>query len=167
MLSHLLLYRMTLVNTAGCALALWAYAEGYVAPVFAQDTSRMSFAILALFAVGIASAYVRGWKVSAAKDAHKTGMSRVWLERRAAKMASKNEHVGDIANWLFTLGMLGTVVGFYVSLDNFVGGDPAAVMEGMRIAIGTTLVGGFLGLWVDILRRMLDTATAGFLEDVK
>jgi hypothetical protein len=166
MLNHLLLFRMALVNFAAATLAVWAYQQGYIVPLFEQDTSRISYAIVALFTIGLASGHYRAWRVGEAKDEFKQQFALSYLQRKAKKMASKNEHIADIANWLFTLGMLGTVIGFYIALVGYGANDTAQVTEGMRVAIGTTIIGGCLALWIDVLRRMLDTATAGFLEDV-
>lgn len=145
-------HRLIVFNVCGFAALYWAWGLGYVQRVLYGDSTYMSYAIAALFAVGLVSTAWRSFHV-ADGDA-----------------AIRNEHIGDIANWLMTIGLLGTVVGFFMAL---MGMDPssltsadgvrdaaARVLAGMGVAIGTTIVGGVFGLWTDVNRRMLDTATA-------
>lgn len=167
-LSNLLLYRLAILNFTGLALAFWAHTQDLVLPIFVADVSMLSYAIVALFAVGVVSTGVRAAKVSAAvNDLKAHGYADAYCQRKAAKMESKNAHIGDIAGWLMVLGLLGTVVGFTVALDGVANDASTEIMSGLRVAIGTTLIGGFLSLWLDVNRVILDGATAGYVEDVK
>lgn len=165
MLNRLLILRISLLNTVGAAGVVWAYSAGYLVPVFVGDTTNISYGIVALFAVGMASVYWRAWKVGGAIDMLKAGTAHAYVKRRAAKMFAKNEHIGDIVNWLPGLGLLGTIIGFYMALDSMSADNPAGVETAMRVAIGTTIIGAILGMWLDVARRMLDTATANLDED--
>lgn len=167
MLNHLLLFRIALLNVAFLAGLVWAFHAGYVVPVFVGDVTYISYGIAALFAVGMSSVCWRAWRVGGAIDMLKAGTARAYVERRAAKMFAKNEHVADIVNWLFLLGLLGTVVGLYMGIGAMSKDNTAGILEGMRVAIGTTIVGTILGFWLDITRRMLDTATANLAEDME
>jgi len=166
MLNHHLLFRVTLLNIAAGVGVIWAHANGYVMPVFTSDTTNISYGIAALFVVGMASVYWRAWKIGGAKDMLKAGTARAHVERRAAKMFAKNEHIADIVNWLLGLGLLGTIVGFSMALGSMSADDPAGVESAMRTAIGTTIIGTILSMWLDVARRMLDTATAVLAEDM-
>src|SRR5690606_5139514 len=147
---------------------IWAHANGLVVPIFISDVSYLSYAIVALFAAGLVSTFVRAGKVSAAINSYKAhGYTGAWRRRKAAKMQSKSAHISDRAGWLQSLGLLGTVIGFYVAMDGLQGDDTATIMSGLRTAIGTTILGGFLSLWTAVNFRILDTATAGYVEDVR
>ena len=85
------------------------------------------------------------------------------------RMANYIAIVGHIANTLVFLGLIGTVIGFIVALASV---DPAetgnvkhvapmvgGLIEGMGIALYTTLVGAVLHVWLTINHRMLATGT--------
>lgn len=166
MLNHHLLLRITLLNIAGAVGVVWAHANGYVVPMFVSDTTNISYGIAALFGVMMASVYWRGWKIGGAKNMLKAGTARAYIERRAAKMFAKNDHIADGVNWLQGLGLLGTIIGFSMALGSMSADDPSGVESAMRTAIGTTIIGTILGMWLDVARRMLDTATAALAEDM-
>lgn len=166
-LSHLLVMRLTVTTVLGAALAAWAHANSLVMPIFNNDVSYLSYAIVALFATGLVSTFVRAAKVSEAINAHKAGYAQAWRLRKAAKMEDKNAHISALSGWLQILGILGTVIGFSVAIGGLEGDDTSVVLEGLRTAIGTTILGGFLSLWISINAQMLDTATAGLVEDLR
>jgi biopolymer transport protein ExbB/TolQ len=172
MLKHLLILRLSLVAVAGCVLAIGAHAKGLIVPIFVSDVSYLSYATAALFAAGLVSALVKGAKIGAAVDEYKTAAAtayhrRATRARTALKMRDKIAHLDDIAGWLQLLGLLGTVIGFYVAIDGMAAGDTAAVTSGLRTAIGTTIIGGFLSLWTSINYRIIDTTVATYIEDVR
>ena len=85
------------------------------------------------------------------------------------RMASYISVVGHIANTLVFLGLIGTVIGFIVALSSI---DPdvtgnvhqiapmvSSLVEGMGIALYTTLVGAVLHVWLIVNHRMLATGT--------
>jgi hypothetical protein len=94
------------------------------------------------------------------------GMLVELLRLRLAAWISVVRHT---ANALVFLGLIGTVVGFIIALS---GVDPGAsgdveriapmvatLVEGMSVALYTTLAGGVLHLWLMINHRMLATGT--------
>jgi hypothetical protein len=174
MLKNLLLYRLAILNLSGFAFAGWAWQLGYVEAVYAGDESRITLIITALFAVGLASAWVRARKISRLLNLSKENRALVVL---GAKLLEKAAHLDDIVNWLVTLGLLGTVIGFAMALsgvDSASLASPAGVqkvagqlMAGMRIAINTTIVGAVFGLWLDVNRRVVRTATVSLAEDTR
>lgn len=97
-----------------------------------------------------------------ATRAHLASLLRLKLHARIAP-------VRHIANNLVILGLVGTVVGFVIALD---GVDPQAasdvsavgpmisrLIEGMSVALHTTLVGAVLNIWLMIDYRMLESGT--------
>lgn len=85
------------------------------------------------------------------------------------RMASYISIVGHIANTLVFLGLIGTVIGFIVALSSVepeVTGNVrqiapmvASLIDGMGIALYTTLVGAVLHVWLIVNHRMLATGT--------
>lgn len=75
-----------------------------------------------------------------------------------------------LANLLVLLGLIGTVVGFILALagiDPATVGDPAAIgpmvsrlLEGMAVALYTTLVGSLLNIWLILNCRLLESGAA-------
>jgi hypothetical protein len=77
--------------------------------------------------------------------------------------------------WLATIGLLGTVIGFSIALSGI--GDATVsnasgiksmvgnMLGGMRIAINTTIVGVVLGMWTEVNVRMLLTASGSYWSD--
>jgi cadmium resistance protein CadD (predicted permease) len=160
-----LLYRLVIINACASAAVVAAIAKGYVLPVFASDTTNISYAILALFVLGLASTLNRAMKVSAAINGMKQGHGVDPL--KAAKMSIKNDHINDIAKWLAYLGLLGTIIGFKIAVAGSAVEDAQSIKNGIDVAIGTTIVGGILCLWTWVNLRMLDTATHTYQEDVR
>ena len=94
---------------------------------------------------------------------------RVAADLLRFRMASHIAIVGHIANTLVFLGLIGTVIGFIVALSSI---DPdvtgnikqvapmvSSLIDGMGIALYTTLVGAVLHIWLIVNHRMLATGT--------
>lgn len=171
MLSHLLIFRLIIVNVSGAVALAYAYQQGFVAELFATDTTNISYGIVALFVVGLLSTFNRAIKVGVAINAWRAisvdQRLRHIARQKAAKMDIKNDHINDIAKWLAYLGLLGTIIGFKIALAGSAMDDVGAIKNGIDVAIGTTIVGGILCLWTWINLRILDTATHSYQEDVK
>lgn len=97
-----------------------------------------------------------------ATRAHLASLLRLKLHARIVP-------VRHVANSLVILGLVGTVVGFVIALN---GVDPQAasdvsavgpmisqLIEGMSVALHTTLVGAVLNIWLMIDYRMLEGGT--------
>ncbi|MAZ17869.1 MAG: hypothetical protein CL535_16260 [Ahrensia sp.] len=164
MMHNHLIYRLIIVTTAGAALLYAAHSLGYIAPLFKSDASYLSYAIAALFAFGLASTFTRAARVGRALNLRYTAPID---QRNVAKMDAKNAHIADISGWLLQLGFLGTVIGLWIALAGLSADNTDALIIGLKTAVGTTILGGFLSLWTDINRRMLDTATECLVEDMK
>ncbi len=171
MLSNLLVYRLLILNFLGLAAFAWAWSGGYVGMVFAADSSNICYAIAVLFAVGMASVFHRALKVSHELNDLKRSRSRSKVN--GAKFSAKGDHIGDIAQWLAMLGLIGTIVGFIMALHGLdtEALDPekliGQLIEGMGVAFYTTLAGSGTGLWLELNNRILRTATACMIEDAR
>lgn len=174
MLNNLLLYRILIVNVCGAAILVWAGLQGYIREIYTEDSSHISMVIVVLFLVGLWSVHTRAGKVSKSLNELKAGRK---VDVDAVKFLAKGEHINDIANWLVTLGLIGTVVGIIMALSSI---DPNTMASatgvqtaighligGMKVAVYTTLVGAYFGLWLEINRRVLTTATILMIEDAR
>lgn len=85
------------------------------------------------------------------------------------KLTNRISAVRHIANTLVLLGLIGTVVGFIIALssvDASTTNDAEAIapaiarlINGMSVALNTTLVGSVLHIWLIVNHRMLATGT--------
>ncbi len=168
MLKNLLLYRVILTNGLAAAACIWAYFAGYLLQVFERDVSHIGLIIVAVFLVGIVSVFVRSYKITKAKNELDAGQPVDKL--KAFKMPAKNLHIYKIAEYLATLGLIGNALGFFIALSG-ASGDPSqmseALIAGMSVAFGATLVGSITGLLMWINFSMIETATSTYIEDVK
>jgi biopolymer transport protein ExbB/TolQ len=86
-----------------------------------------------------------------------------------AKLTNRISIVRHIANALVLLGLIGTVVGFIIALssvDASTTNDSEAIapaiarlINGMSVALNTTLVGTVLHIWLIVNHRILTTGT--------
>jgi len=89
------------------------------------------------------------------------------------QLFSRIAHIRFIANSLVVLGLIGTVIGFIIALsgvDPDIATSPSAVspmvaklIEGMSVALYTTLVGSILSVWLNICYQILATGTVTLL----
>jgi hypothetical protein len=156
-------------------LAAVLFLGGVGLPIFAQDTSRISLLIAALFAVGWVWALREIIGVSAAiNEAKRRGVPPAFPAERDKDLA-KVEWLNAVSGWLVALGLLGTVIGFWMALAGIdqgsvsqATGAQAAVtslMKGMQVAINTTLIGAVLGLWNEVNFRILRTGLSVYWCD--
>lgn len=93
-----------------------------------------------------------------------------------AKLTNRITIVRHIANTLVLLGLIGTVVGFIIALSSV---DPNATMDsdtiapviarlinGMSVALYTTLVGSVLHIWLIVNHRLLATGTVNLYSAI-
>lgn len=169
MLQNLLMYRLILTNGIAFAACIWAYYAGYLLTVFERDVSGIAEIIVGLFLLGTVSVFVRAYRVTVAKNELDAGKPVDKL--KAFKMPAKNLHLYKIAEYLVTLGLIGNALGFFIALETAGSGDPSqisqALLSGMAVAFGSTLVGSITGLLMWINYSMIETATATYIEDVK
>ena len=104
------------------------------------------------------------------------GMRRAHERALTLKLKARISGPRHIAGSLVFLGLIGTVVGFMIALsgvDPAQAGDPSAVapmvgtlIDGMGLALSTTLVGAVLNLWLTTCWRMLEHGTAKLLAEL-
>jgi len=93
-----------------------------------------------------------------------------------AKLTNRITIVRHIANTLVLLGLIGTVVGFIIALSSV---DPSAsadsdtiapviarLINGMSVALYTTLVGSVLHIWLIVNHRLLATGTVNLYSAI-
>jgi hypothetical protein len=170
MFSNLLLYRFIIFNGLTIAVTAVLGWSGYLLPLFQNDQSRLTFVITALFLVGWLWSWRKAVQVSLGLNDVKRRGARPACEAQRDKELAKTEWLGTVSEWLVALGLLGTVVGFSMALSGVdqgglstAGGVQSAVaqlMQGMRVALNTTLLGASFALWHEVNIRMLKTALA-------
>jgi hypothetical protein len=89
------------------------------------------------------------------------------------KLASRLAPIRHLANSLVLLGLVGTVVGFIIALSGVrpdaasyvgtIGPMVTTLINGMSVALHTTLVGSLLHLWLMVNVRMLEGGTIKLL----
>lgn len=92
------------------------------------------------------------------------------------KMSHRIQIVRQIANMLVFLGLIGTVIGFIIALsgvkpDAVTQADSVATMvatliQGMSIALYTTLLGAVLNIWLSVNHRVLSTGTLNLISEI-
>ena len=194
---YLLLFRFALINLAGFSLLAVAQLHGFVEIIRAGDPTRLSTVIAGIFIIGLILCGVRIWRVSCELNDVRVDAPRpdskvaqyltliraAGSESRAIaatslrlKLVSRIVVVRHIASTLVILGLLGTVVGFIISLGGVraeVASDASAVtpmittlIKGMSIALGNTLVGGVLNVWLTANYHVLASGTARLISAI-
>jgi MotA/TolQ/ExbB proton channel family len=92
------------------------------------------------------------------------------------KLMSRIASIRHIGNSLVFLGLLGTVIGFIMALsgvDAQAAGDVDAIgpmvtmlIDGMSVALYTTLVGAVLNIWLMVNYRLLESGTVALLTAI-
>jgi len=189
--------RFLLVNIVAVALSAAAWAQGWLEGLLDPLTAILSAGIAAVFIYGLALCGYKIWQTSSAindlKEGGKTAAARVArylpdLRRKSTesraiqlgtlrlKMSHNIQIVRNIANLLVFLGLIGTVIGFIISLS---GVEPQAVsqaervatmvatlIKGMSIALYTTLLGAVLNVWLNVNYRILSTGTVNLYTEI-
>ena len=140
-----MLVRFGALNVVGFAMLGAATANGWVAEIWRGDTSRLTVWIAAAFAFGLA--------LSIGAALRRSG---------TAELLRTIRYVGNL---LVLLGLIGTVLGFIHALsgvDEKSATDVSAIapmvarlVEGMGIALYTTLVGAVLNVWLMANHRLI------------
>ncbi len=194
---YLLVLRFFLVNTVASALLAAAWLQGWVTPILATDNTGLCQLIFAVFLVGLAVSAAKIWRTSCEINACKdfqlhvnsrasryvaevmgrdSGSRSTLAGNLRLKLSSRVAIVRHLAASLVLLGLIGTVVGFIISLsgvDPAKAGDVASIspmvtklIEGMSVALYTTLVGGVLNIWLSINYNMLATGTVNLITEI-
>lgn len=172
MLSYLLFYRFLVLNILLFSLAGVAVWTGLALPLYREDASYITWGITALFLVGWWGTARETWRVSRMLNAQKREGAKAGSAADRDKVLSKIEWLHKIEDWLVRLGLLGTIIGFYMALPEGITPDLkgaqsaiAGLMAGMKTAITTTILGSVLALWQDVQLRMLNTGISTYWQD--
>ena len=92
------------------------------------------------------------------------------------KLANKINFIKFIANTLVILGLIGTVIGFIIALsgvDGSVSNNPEEIskmittlIQGMSVALYTTLAGSICSVWLNICYQILSTGANKLLSKI-
>ncbi len=175
MLKNLLVYRFLIVNLLAVLAGIVAFDRGWIAPLYGNDFTYLTSITTALFATCWVTTFRRvigvAQQMNAAKEAG------VWYLKRGAanKSWAKIAWLKDVSGWLVSLGLLGTIIGFSYALSGVtetslgsargVSDAIGPLMEGMRVALNTTIVGAIFSTWNEVNQRMLNTAMSCYIED--
>lgn len=191
------LFRFVVINLSGLALVGAAWMQGWVTTVMSADDTGLTLAIFAVFISGLAVCGIKLYRLGREIEAVRSGTPRAlsWAASYLAAVRGRDAsaraiagsvlkvRLGDwisvvrhVANSLVLLGLIGTVIGFIISLS---GVDPAAVsdvkaispmvsklLSGMSVALYTTLAGAMLNLWLMVNYRLLSSAAVRFVASL-
>lgn len=92
------------------------------------------------------------------------------------RLSSKINYIKFMANTLVILGLIGTVIGFIIALsgvDGSVSSNPEEVskmvstlIQGMSVALYTTLVGSICSVWLNICYQIMSTGANNLLSKI-
>jgi MotA/TolQ/ExbB proton channel family len=118
----------------------------------------------------------RGQKYLEGINRHDTQSRAISASALKMKLMSRISSIRHIGNSLVFLGLLGTVIGFIMALsgvDAQAAGDVDAIgpmvttlIDGMSVALYTTLVGAVLNIWLMINYRLLESGTVTLLTAI-
>lgn len=125
-----------------------------------------------------------GGKTAAAQAARHMASARtknaesraIQINMLRLKLSHHIQIVRIIANMLVFLGLIGTVIGFIIALSGVNAeavsqADSVATMvstliQGMSVALYTTLLGAVLNVWLNINYRILSTGTVNLISEI-
>ncbi|MEQ8229596.1 MAG: MotA/TolQ/ExbB proton channel family protein [Rhodospirillales bacterium] len=194
---YLFVAHFLLVNVVALGFLGAAYIQGWLAPIIDAPLLELTGVICAVFIYGMALAAWKVWQTSRQTIEVEGGQPRPGTPayKYSEALASGDERqidravealrltlsnrivvVRHIANALVLLGLIGTVIGFIISLSgvdptaasdaNKVGAMVATLISGMSVALNTTLVGSILYVWLIVNHRILATGTVRLLTTV-
>lgn len=194
---YLLLARFALVNLVGFAILAAIYFQGWIGVIDAADPTHQSALIAAVFLAGLAVCAARIWRLSRELNEaaapvpaprSRAGQYLALIRGRAsdsrsmlagmlrAKLMARTSAVRNIAGTLVVLGLIGTVIGFIMSLSGVkpeVASDAKAIapmvtnlITGMSVALYTTLVGAVLNIWLMVNYHVLTGGTMNLVTAI-
>jgi len=171
--SYIHLSRFLIINTAAVALLVAAWLKGWLGMVVAADRSYMTLVIAAalVFGLYLCASRMIGLRRYVASLKHPA-----LSEPRRTVLLMRIGMVRHIANNLVMLGLIGTVLGFVIA---FAGIEPGMigdtemaagmitqVVDGMGVALYTTLVGAIAHIWLYGCYKILEhAATAAWMGE--
>lgn len=152
-----MIHRFAAFNLFAISLLAAAGLAGWLGVIWASDPTYLTAAITLVFAFG--------WALSVRCAWHRRSV----VTRR--RFPPDVRVVGQLADRLVMLGLIGTVLGFIIALagiDPATAGDPSVVspmvarlLRGMGVAFYTTLVGSVLSIWLEVNHDILVAGDRG------
>lgn len=167
---HSTIFRFSVINLAGFALAGAAWSRGWFDAVFAADRTGLTFAIIAVFVAGLTICATKVWRIGCELIAASQPVpaAGTWAAGYLSTIAGRDSgsrsivastlqlRIGDwitvvrhFANSLVLLGLIGTVIGFIIALS---GVDPDSVSDVKAISpmVSTLLSGMSVALYTTL-----------------
>jgi hypothetical protein len=194
---YLLAAHFLLVNVIALGFLGAAYLQGWLDPIIDAPLIELTGVICAVFVYGTVLAAWKVWQTSrqtvevedgVCPPESPAGRYQATLASgddreidRAAQvlrltLSNRIQVVRHVANSLVLLGLIGTVIGFIISLSgvdpaaasdaNKVGAMVATLISGMSVALNTTLVGSILYVWLIVNHRILSSGTVKLLTAI-
>lgn len=195
--AYLLLLRYIILNIAALAILFYIWLEGWISILIEQDVTGISLMIAGVFVVGwiICSFKVIrcSTELNAIMEPDKFGPSRAqWYldligktqndsrssiaECLRSRLYSRISFIRAISNNLIILGLIGTVIGFIISLSGVdaervadiasVAPMVSTLIQGMSVALYTTLVGAVTHVWLSMCYHVLATGTVNLVNAI-
>lgn len=172
MLSNLLIMRFLVLNALAFSAVAALTFKGLVVPLFANDASYITYGITGLFVLAWCWTFKEILVASLSLNDNATYGARTAAMADADKDLGKIAWLNDVSEYLVGLGLLGTVIGFYMALPEGMSLDAkgaqtaiAGLMSGMKTALTTTIIGAVLAFWHQVNMRMLQTALNTYWSD--
>lgn len=195
--SYLLLFRFAVLNIAAISIVAYGWMTGWIARIVEQDVTGISTIIAGLFVCGWLICAYKVFRCSCELNAvteaspRHPGRGRWYAELIRRTSADSRTAIADclrsrlysrisvvrlIANNLIILGLIGTVIGFIISLGGVdaqrvadvasVGPMVSTLIQGMSVALYTTLVGAVLHVWLMMCYQVLATGTVNLVNAI-
>jgi biopolymer transport protein ExbB/TolQ len=195
--TYLLFLRFIVLNIAALAMIVYVWMRGWVSEMVERDVTQISLLIIGVFICGW---LICTWKILRCSQEMnaiaKTGIGTLarsqWYaelidqasgdsrtaiaECLRSRLYSRISVVRLIANNLIILGLIGTVIGFIISLGGVDAervADVASVapmvstlIQGMSVALYTTLVGAVLHVWLMMCYQVLAMGTVNLVNAI-
>ena len=191
---HLHLTRFLLFNILATAMAVASFLQSWLDGVFQAYLSELSGLIFLVFLYGLVHCAVKIWRHGRDLVEIQTGQpnpastpgayviqTKAGGEGRGNRAEALRLRLTDgivvvrhVADSLIFLGLIGTVIGFILALSGI---DPemagkvenvsamvATLINGMSVALYTTLVGAVFYIWLIINYRILVTCTVALIS---
>ena len=180
--------RFALLNIFGFVALYLAHLNGWITQIVTGDTSGISVGIFCFFLIGLFLTGVRVHKLTKEINDIRSGSSsrlrqyaqlvktkgqEVASQVTQIRLFSKIQWISRIGNSLVVLGLIGTVLGaiqFLLGVDvqalqdvSRVGLAFEVILQGMGVALYTTLVGAITNLWLTFNYGIVETGTANLV----
>ena len=134
--------------------------------IYEGDSTKITLIICALFLFGLYLCGRQIWKITKEISYKNNSLP---IEVLKLKYSAPVSIIRYTANSLVFLGLIGTVIGFIISLSGVdpdlvkdvdsIGPMVSTLIQGMSVALYTTLVGAILNLWLTANYRLLLNST--------